>query len=78
MIQPGQAYRRRSYSKHPVPGAASAWLAYVDVADVKAATATASVAGRDGLKDVTEVKGMDWFSVILDPTGAALGLWQNA
>jgi predicted enzyme related to lactoylglutathione lyase len=28
------------------------------------------------MKDVTEVMGEGSFSVILDPTGAALGLWQ--
>jgi predicted enzyme related to lactoylglutathione lyase len=30
------------------------------------------------MKDVSEVPDMGWFSIILDPTGAALGLWQNA
>ena len=29
------------------------------------------------MKDVTEVKDMGWFSIIIDPTGAALGLWQT-
>ncbi len=29
------------------------------------------------MKDVTEVPGMGWFSIILDPTGAALGLWKE-
>jgi predicted enzyme related to lactoylglutathione lyase len=29
------------------------------------------------MKDVTEVKEMGWFSIITDPTGAALGLWQS-
>ncbi len=28
------------------------------------------------MKDVTEVMGAGWFSIILDPTGAALGLWK--
>jgi predicted enzyme related to lactoylglutathione lyase len=30
------------------------------------------------MKDVSEVQGMGWFSIITDPTGAHLGLWQNA
>jgi predicted enzyme related to lactoylglutathione lyase len=64
--------------KHPVPGAPSAWLAYVNVDDVKASTEKARALGATVLKDVTEVPGMGWFSVILDPTGAALGLWQSA
>jgi uncharacterized protein len=63
--------------KHPVPGAPSAWMAYVLVDDVKAATSKATSIGASVLKDVTEVAGMGWFSVISDPTGAVLGLWQN-
>jgi predicted enzyme related to lactoylglutathione lyase len=30
------------------------------------------------MKAVTEVPQTGWFSIIVDPTGAALGLWQNA
>jgi hypothetical protein len=62
--------------KHPVPGAPSAWLAYVLVDDVGAATQKAKSLGARVLKEVTEVGGMGWFSVIADPTGAALALWQ--
>ncbi len=63
--------------KHPIPGAPSAWLAYVVVDDVKVATETAQSLGAGVMKDVSEVPGMGWFSIITDPTGAALGLWQN-
>jgi predicted enzyme related to lactoylglutathione lyase len=28
------------------------------------------------VKDVTEVMGAGQFSIIMDPTGAALGLWK--
>jgi len=63
--------------KHPIPGAPSAWLAYVLVDDVKAATGKAKSLGATVLKDVTEVPGMGSFSLIADPTGAALGMWQT-
>jgi predicted enzyme related to lactoylglutathione lyase len=63
--------------KHPMPGAPSAWLAYVEVADIHAATKKAGSLGAKVLKDVTEVPDMGWFSIIMDPTGAALGLWQT-
>lgn len=63
--------------KHPIQGAPSMWLAYVDVDDVKAATAKAKSLGGTVLKDVTEVPGMGWFSLVSDPTGAAFGLWQT-
>lgn len=63
--------------KHPIAGAPSAWLAYVLVDDIKAATGKAKSLGAAILKDVTEIPGMGWFSVIADPTGAALGIWQT-
>ena len=62
--------------KHPVPGAPSAWLAYALVDDVRAATAKAQSLGAKVMRDVTEVPNAGSFSIIIDPTGAALGLWQ--
>jgi len=62
--------------KHPMPGAPSMWMAYVLVDDIKAATKQAKELGANVMKDVTEVKDMGWFSIIVDPTGAHLGLWQ--
>jgi len=62
--------------KHPVPGAPSAWLAYVLVDDIGGATRKAKSLGAKVMKDVTEVKGAGSFSVIVDPTGAAVALWQ--
>ena len=62
--------------KQPMPGAPSAWLAYVEVADIAAATAKAKSLGATVMKDVTEVMGAGWLSIIVDPTGAALGLWK--
>lgn len=62
--------------KQMIPGAPSSWLSYVLVDDIKAATAKAASLGANVMQDVTEVMGMGWLSVIVDPTGAALGLWQ--
>jgi predicted enzyme related to lactoylglutathione lyase len=62
--------------KNPIPGAPSSWMAYVQVSDIKAATAKAKTLGANVMKDVTEVMGMGWLSIITDPTGAMLGLWQ--
>jgi len=76
MVQPGEG-TGGGIMKHPVPGAPSAWLAYVLVDDVKASTEKARSLGAQVMKDVTEVPGMGWFSIILDPTGAALGLWKE-
>ena len=63
--------------KHPVPGAPSAWLAYVEVDDINAATQKAQSLGATLIRDVTEVMGAGWFSIISDPTGAVLALWKG-
>jgi predicted enzyme related to lactoylglutathione lyase len=62
--------------KHPIEGAPSAWLPYVLVDDVEAVTSKAKSLGATVLKDATEVTGMGRFTVIADPTGAVIGLWQ--
>src|SRR5689334_1036525 len=64
-------------AKNPVPGAPSSWLVYVDVDDIHAVTKKAKSLGATVMKDVTEVMGMGSFSVLIDPTGAAIALWQS-
>lgn len=63
--------------KHPMAGAPSMWLSYVEVDDIAAATAKAKSLGATVVRDVTPVAEMGWLSIILDPTGAALGLWKT-
>ena len=63
--------------QQPQPGAPSAWLPYVLVDDVKAAAAKAKSLGGNVVVETQEVPNMGWFSIIIDPTGAALGLWQS-
>lgn len=62
--------------KHPMPGAPSTWLAYVHVDDLAAATAKAKSLGATIIKDKTDVADYGSLSIIADPTGAVLGLWQ--
>ena len=62
--------------KHPMEGAPSTWLPYVLVDDIVAATAKAKSLGATVVQDVMEVMGEGSLSVIIDPTGAVLGLWQ--
>ena len=62
--------------KHPMPGAPSLWLPYVLVDDIHASTQKAKSLGATLIRDVTEVAEAGWLSIILDPTGAALGLWK--
>ena len=62
--------------KNPMPQDQDNWLPYILVDDVAASTKKAASLGAAIAKDVTEVPDMGWFSVIIDPTGAAFGLWQ--
>ena len=62
--------------QHPMPGQPSFWLSYVNVDDLAAATAKAKSLGATIIRDVTPVADMGSLSIIMDPTGAALGLLQ--
>jgi predicted enzyme related to lactoylglutathione lyase len=62
--------------KNPMPGAPSMWLPYVLVDDIVASTAKAKSLGATVIRDVSEITDMGWLSIIMDPTGAGLGLWQ--
>jgi predicted enzyme related to lactoylglutathione lyase len=62
--------------KNPIPGAASFWLAYVLVDDINAATKKAKSLGANVMRDVTEIPDVGSFSVLADPTGAHLALWE--
>ena len=63
--------------KHPMPGQPSIWLAYVEVDDIAASTEKARSLGANIIKDVIEVPGAGWLSILMDPTGAVLGLWKT-
>ena len=76
LIKPGEG-PGGGMMKHPIPGAPSSWLAYVLVDDVAAATKKAVSLGAKVAVDKQEVPNMGWFSVIIDPTGASLGLWET-
>jgi predicted enzyme related to lactoylglutathione lyase len=62
--------------KQMMPNTESAWMPYVLVDDIEAATARAEKLGAKIYKGVTEVMGMGRLSIFEDPTGAVLGLWE--
>jgi uncharacterized protein len=59
------------------PGVPPHWQAYVGVDDVAATTAKARELGAKVVMDVTEVGEFGSMSVITDPTGATLAMWQS-
>ncbi|MBV8748086.1 MAG: VOC family protein [Candidatus Eremiobacteraeota bacterium] len=54
-----------------------AWLPYVAVDDVAAATKKAVELGGRVITDVTPIGGAGTFSIVADPTGATFGLWKG-
>ena len=62
--------------QHPMPGQPSFWLSYVGVADIVASTAKAKSLGATIIRDVMPVAEIGTLSIIMDPTGAVLGLWE--
>src|SRR3989442_15493888 len=58
------------------PGTPSHWMAYVGVDDVRASTTKAKDLGAKVVQDVMEVGEYGTMSVIADPTGATIAMWQ--
>jgi len=58
------------------PGVPSRWMAYVGVDDVRASTKKAKDLGAKVVQDVMEVGDIGTMSVITDPTGATVAMWQ--
>ena len=76
MIDVGKNGTGGGIMQQMMPDAESAWMAYVFVKDIDASTKKAKKLGAKICKGVTEVEGMGWLSIIVDPTGAMLGLWE--
>ena len=56
----------------------SAWLPYVEVADVKKAIAQARKLGAEIVTDFMDLGPTGSAAIFVDPTGAVLGLWAPA
>jgi predicted enzyme related to lactoylglutathione lyase len=59
------------------PEAPAAWMPYVEVADVKATTARAAAAGATVMVDYMPIGDMGAIGIFVDPTGAAIGVWES-
>jgi predicted enzyme related to lactoylglutathione lyase len=62
----------------PMAGAPTAWLPYVEVADVKKTIAKAKKLGAEIVLPYQAIGDMGAIGVFVDPTGAALGVWAKA
>lgn len=61
---------------NPDPKAPPHWLAYVGVDDIDASTFKARALGATVLQEVMQIADYGWLSVIRDPTGAVIAMWQ--
>jgi predicted enzyme related to lactoylglutathione lyase len=75
MIEVGEGTGGGMMKAQP-PGSPPRWQAYVGVDDVAASTRKAKELGATVMMDKTEVSDAGFMSVIVDPTGAAIALWQ--
>jgi predicted enzyme related to lactoylglutathione lyase len=62
--------------KKPMPEMPSAWLPYVEVADVKQTVAKAAAAGAHVAVEHMDIGEFGAIGIFIDPTGASLGVWQ--
>ncbi|HEY3275544.1 MAG TPA: VOC family protein [Syntrophorhabdaceae bacterium] len=60
----------------PIPDAPAQWVPYVLVEDVALSTRRAESLGAEVLVNVTDIPDTGWFSMLLDPTGAAFAIFQ--
>lgn len=58
------------------PGGPTTWTVYLEVDDIADATARARAAGAQVMVEPMEVPDTGWMAVVIDPSGAAVGLWQ--
>lgn len=62
---------------YTMPNAPTGWLAYVGVDDIQAATKKAKSLGAQVQIDSVEIPDVGRFSVLVDPTGAKIALFQS-
>ena len=71
VIDVGETGRGGGIMKSPMPDPLPQRVPYVLVDDAAASTKKAKSPGAAVLQDATEIPDIGWFSVLLDPTGAA-------
>lgn len=79
---PGSVYSTFKPSSGPgggaftMPGASNGWLPYIGVDDIHAATEKARSLGAEVFIDSHDIPNVGWFSVINDPTGCRIAIFQ--
>lgn len=76
MIDMGKDKGGGGVTKKMMPGQPTAWLPYITVDNVKAAMSKVTKAGGKALVPFQSLGEMGAIGVFMDPTGAALGIWE--
>jgi predicted enzyme related to lactoylglutathione lyase len=76
-INVGEGTGGGMWTNPAAPNGPSHWLAYVNVENIDATIDKVKSLGGTVVQPKTEVPDMGWYSVITDPSGAVLGLWQS-
>jgi predicted enzyme related to lactoylglutathione lyase len=61
---------------YSMPGMPTAWLPYIGVDDINAATDKAKSLGATIHKGPMEIPNVGWATILADPTGATIALFQ--
>jgi uncharacterized protein len=76
-IHVGEGTGGGMWTNPAAPNGPAHWLAYVNVDNIDATIDKVRGLGGTVVQPKTEVADMGWYSVITDPSGAVLGLWQS-
>ena len=61
---------------YSMPGMPTFWMAYVGVEEINTATEKAKSLGATIHKGPMEIPGVGWMTILADPTGATIALFQ--
>ena len=62
---------------YSMPNHPTAWIAYVGVEDINASTEKAKSLGATVLNGPMEIPNVGWATILKDPTGAVIALFQQ-
>ena len=59
-------------------GASAGWLPYINVEDIQSSVEKAQMLGAKLIREIQEIPGHGWTSILTDPWGAPIGFYQNS
>lgn len=78
LIDAGKGSAGGGMMKKQTPDQPTMWLPYVEVDSVKKTVAKAKKAGATAMVEYMAIGDMGAIGVLMDPTGAAFGIWEKS